>query len=63
MGCDNCIFAADLAKELAAIINFEFEIVPVPDGKHGNKLPNGSWNGMVKELIDRVRSGMDCVWS
>ena len=47
-------FCIDLLHEIARIVGFEFAIVPVPDGRYGLKI-NGQWDGIVKQLIDRVR--------
>ncbi|XP_061176808.1 glutamate receptor ionotropic, kainate 2-like isoform X2 [Saccostrea echinata] len=45
-------FCIDLLKEMAAIVGFEYKIVPVEDGLYG-MLNDGEWNGIVRELIDR----------
>lgn len=47
-------FFPDLANKLAEIIGFNYIIKIPPDEKHGNQLPNGSWNGMIGELINKV---------
>lgn len=46
-------FCVDLLREMAAIVGFEYKIVPVDDGLYG-MLEDGKWNGIVRELIDRV---------
>lgn len=46
-------FCIDLLIEIAKIVGFDFNIVPVPDGRYGVRT-NGKWDGIVKELIDRV---------
>jgi len=28
----------------------------VEDGAYGAQLPNGEWNGMIRDLIDHVRN-------
>lgn len=45
-------FCVDLLREMAAIVGFEYKIVPVDDGLYG-MLEDGKWNGIVRELIDR----------
>lgn len=45
----------DLANKLAELIGFKYVIKPVKDGKHGSLLPDGYWNGMIAELINKVR--------
>ncbi|KAJ8391776.1 hypothetical protein AAFF_G00085480, partial [Aldrovandia affinis] len=44
-------FSIDVLDALAKILGFKFEIYQVPDSKYGTQLPNGSWNGMIGELI------------
>ena len=46
-------YCADLAKKIAEVVGFSFEIKPVQDGKYG-AIENGTWNGMVGELIREV---------
>ena len=47
-------FCIDLLKEMALIIGFEYQIEVVPDGRYGVKNRNGEWDGIVKQLIERV---------
>ena len=47
-------YCADVAKQIADIVDFEYQIVPVKDGKYGGVDQNGTWNGMVGELIRGV---------
>ncbi len=47
-------YCADLIKKIADIINIEYMLVPVKDGKYGAKNENGTWNGMVGELVRNV---------
>ncbi|NP_001191669.1 glutamate receptor 8 [Aplysia californica] len=44
-------FAVDLIREVAQMLEFDYEIYLVNDGKFGNKMPNGEWNGMIGELL------------
>ncbi|XP_023816112.1 glutamate receptor ionotropic, kainate 5 isoform X1 [Oryzias latipes] len=46
-------FCVDMLRELAGILKFSFKIKLVDDGLYGAPEPNGSWTGMVGELIDR----------
>ena len=49
-------FCVDLLGEIAEEVGFQYEIRLVPDGKYGAPDPDtGIWNGMVKQLLDRVR--------
>ena len=38
-------------------LDVDCEIRLVADGKYGEKMPDGTWNGMVGELTNRVRGG------
>lgn len=42
-------------KELAKMLHFTFEIYPSPDGLYGGETENGTWDGMIAELINKVR--------
>uniref|UniRef100_A0A671LR30 Glutamate receptor n=1 Tax=Sinocyclocheilus anshuiensis TaxID=1608454 RepID=A0A671LR30_9TELE len=46
-------FCVDMLRELAGILKFSFRIKLVDDGLYGAPEPNGSWTGMVGELINR----------
>lgn len=52
-------YCAELAKMLANLLGFPYEIRLVPDEKYGEKMGNGTWNGMVGELTTKV--GLDVV--
>ena len=54
-------YCADLAGEVAKLINIEYVIEPVKDGKYGNKNDNGSWSGMIGEVITGVGDAL-CFW-
>ncbi|XP_028969014.1 glutamate receptor ionotropic, kainate 2-like [Galendromus occidentalis] len=46
-------YAIDLIKELAAVCKFNYTFYISPDSKYGSRQPDGKWNGMVGELIQR----------
>ncbi|XP_078389622.1 glutamate receptor ionotropic, kainate 5-like [Cetorhinus maximus] len=46
-------FCVDMLKELGDILKFNFKIKLVEDGLYGAPESNGSWTGMVGELIQR----------
>lgn len=48
-------FCVDMLRELADILKFKYRIRLVGDGLYGVPGTNGSWTGMVGELISRVR--------
>ena len=45
-------FIVDLASEIAAIVGFNYTIVPT--NAHGSIDKNGQWNGMIRELLEEV---------
>ena len=47
-------YCADLAKKIASIVDIDYKIVPVKDSAYGSRDENGTWNGMVGELIRGV---------
>lgn len=47
-------FCVDMLRELSDILKFTYRIKLVDDGLYGAPEPNGSWTGMVGELINRV---------
>lgn len=47
-------FSIDVLDALAKILGFKYDIYQVADGKYGSIQPNGSWNGMIGELIGKV---------
>jgi len=49
-------YAIDLVQELSKLksLKFKYEFQLVGDGKYGSK-SNGEWNGMIRELRDKVR--------
>ena len=49
-------FCIDILEKLAETIGFTYTLYMVPDGKFGTKDPDTyQWNGMVKELVFRVK--------
>ncbi len=48
-------FSIDVLEALAKILGFKYEMYQVADGKYGSPQANGSWNGMIGELIGKVR--------
>ena len=47
-------FAIDLAKELSAVLGFNFTFKLVDDGKYGSEISPGHWNGMLGEIEEEV---------
>lgn len=44
------------AQEIARIIEFRYRVHVVRDGKYGGYNEDGTWNGMIGELLRGVRS-------
>ena len=41
-----------LLQQLAHDLNFDYELYITADERYGNKLENGSWNGLVQDLMN-----------
>ncbi|XP_078377925.1 glutamate receptor ionotropic, kainate 3-like [Oculina patagonica] len=46
-------YCIDLLNELARNLKFSYEIYPSPDGLYGAKTENGTWDGIIGELISK----------
>ncbi|XP_078383275.1 glutamate receptor ionotropic, kainate 2-like isoform X2 [Oculina patagonica] len=46
-------YCIDLLNELARNLKFTYEIYPTPDGMYGAETENGTWNGMIGELLNK----------
>ena len=44
----------DLLRELAKRLHFTYHIKRSPDGLFGEETENGSWNGIIAELMNKV---------
>ena len=48
----------DLLNSLANTMNFTYTIGPPPDNKWGGQQPDGSWNGMMDQVVkDKIDFG------
>lgn len=47
-------YCIDLLNELARYFKFTYEIYVSPDGLYGSETENGTWNGMIGELLNEV---------
>lgn len=60
-------YIPDLLRELSYVIQFDYDLRPVHDASFGHRRLDGSWDGMVGQLIHRVsqsvrmRSAADCM--
>jgi hypothetical protein len=48
-------YCIDLLNEIRNIINFDYKIYEAPDKQLRYMNKNGKWNGMINELVWRVR--------
>ena len=48
-------YCVDLFEELARMLRFKYEFYKSPDGKYGSITENGSWDGMIQEILNGVR--------
>ncbi|XP_043589504.1 ionotropic receptor 25a [Bombus pyrosoma] len=56
-------FCIDLLDEIKDTVGFQYEIRETEDKRYGSLNPNGSWNGMMRELIDkRADIALGSVW-
>ncbi len=47
-------YIVDLMNELAQIVGFRYRLVPVWDGKFGYRKEDGSWDGVIGEIVRKV---------
>jgi ionotropic glutamate receptor len=47
-------YCMDLLHEIQNILKFDYELYPSPDGLVGSMDDKGNWNGIVKELMEKV---------
>lgn len=48
-------FSIDVLESLSTYLGFTYEIYVAPDHKYGRPQENGSWNGLIGELVFKVR--------
>jgi len=49
-------YIPDLLRALAALLDFRYELYPVPDGSYGYRRASREWSGLIGELISEVLS-------
>jgi len=54
-------YVADIAREVALRVGIDYIIIPVKDEKYGSQEEDGTWNGMIGELIRGVSSDRSAV--
>ena len=53
-------YCIDLLNELKRNLKFTYDIYSSPDGKYGVETENGTWNGMIGELLSEVSKHIVC---
>ena len=51
-------YCVDLTKHVAEYVNIDYKIQLVKDNTYGKRFPNGTWNGMIGELVRGVSQYM-----
>jgi len=49
-------YIVEFVKAVMGLLKIDYKLVPVKDHAYGSQLANGSWDGMVGELIRGVRT-------
>ena len=47
-------YMVDLMDKLMGLLGLRYKLYPVADGRYGYRHPDGSWDGMVGELLEDV---------
>ena len=48
-------YVVDLMDKVSEIVGFKYKLIPIHDGTYGYRRSDGTWNGMVGELVEKVR--------
>lgn len=48
-------YSIDVLDALSNYLGFKYEIYVAPDHKYGSLQPDGQWNGLIGELVFKVR--------
>ena len=51
-------YLMDLIQKISDELKFQFELYEVPDQQFGAVDDNGEWNGLIRELIDKVNANL-----
>ena len=47
-------YCIELLRDIQKILNFEYDIYEVDDKTYGVMNEDNEWNGMIRELVDKV---------
>lgn len=53
-------YSIDVLDALSNYLGFKYEIYVTPDHKYGSLQPDGQWNGLMGELVSKVRHKNNC---
>ena len=51
-------FCIDLIQKVCRILDVNCQIQPVKDGGYGARKPDGTWSGMIGELVRKVQCSL-----
>ena len=47
-------YIVDLMEKITHMLGIEHRLFPVHDGRYGNKRSDGTWNGVIGEVMRKV---------
>jgi len=47
-------YIPDMLRALSALLDFRYELYPVPDGSYGYRKASREWSGLIGELVSEV---------
>ena len=55
-------YAIDVLQRVAEELDFNYELIEPQDGLFGVKLENGSWNGIIRDILAGVKKNLILVY-
>lgn len=47
-------YIVDLLDRICQMLGLKYDLLPVEDGEYGQQGVDGTWNGMIRELLEKV---------
>ena len=47
-------YVVDLLDRICQMLGLKYDLSPVEDGEYGQQGIDGTWNGMIRELLEKV---------